>query len=69
MNLDPSELSPYFINSLYTTDRGITWYSNLKQLHEQGKVILLDRYTISSLIYQSALIEDIERKKKIRRFY
>jgi dTMP kinase len=60
----PNELSPYFINSLYAIDRGITWYTNLKQLYEQGKVILLDRYTTSSLIYQSALIEDIEQKKK-----
>ena len=60
----PSELSPYFINSLYANDRGITWYTNLKQLYEQGKIILLDRYTTSSLIYQSALIEDIGQKKK-----
>ena len=60
----PNELSPYFINSLYATDRGVTWYTSLKQLYEQGKVILLDRYTTSSLIYQSALIEDIEQKKK-----
>ncbi len=59
-----NELSPYFVNSLYANDRGITWYTNLKQLYEQGKVILLDRYTTSSIIYQSALIEDIEEKKK-----
>lgn len=60
----PSELSPYFINSLYASDRGITWYTHLKDLFDQGKFILLDRYTTSSLIYQSALIEDIEQKKK-----
>lgn len=60
----PSELSPYFVNSLYATDRGITWYTNLKKLYEQGEIILLDRYTTSSLIYQSALIEDMEQKKK-----
>lgn len=59
-----SELSPYFINSLYANDRAITWYTNLKQLYEKGNIILLDRYTTSSLIYQSALIEDIEEKKK-----
>ena len=58
------ELSPYFVTNLYATDRGITWFSNLKQLYEQGKIILLDRYTTSSLIYQSALIEGIEQKKK-----
>jgi dTMP kinase len=61
---EPNELSPYFINSLYAVDRGITWYTNLKQLYEQGEIVLLDRYTTSSLIYQSALIEDIEQKKK-----
>ena len=60
----PSDLSPYFINSLYANDRAITWYTKLKQLFEEGNIILLDRYTTSSLIYQSALIEDIEDKKK-----
>ncbi len=58
------ELSPYFINSLYAVDRGVTWYTELKQLYEQGTVILLDRYTTSSLIYQSALIKDLEEKKQ-----
>ena len=60
----PSDLAPYFINSLYANDRAITWYTKLKQLFEEGNIILLDRYTTSSLIYQSALIEDIEDKKK-----
>ena len=60
----PSEISPYFINSLYATDRGITWYTKLKKLYDEGKIILLDRYTTSSLIYQSSLIEDIEKRKE-----
>lgn len=59
----PNELSPYFINSLYATDRGITWLQELKPAYEQGNIILLDRYTTSSLIYQSAVIEDIEERK------
>ena len=60
----PSELSPYFVNSLYAVDRGVTWYKDLKKLYEQGNMILLDRYTTSSLIYQSALIEDLDEKKR-----
>lgn len=60
----PSELSPYFVNSLYAHDRAVTWYTKLKEIHDEGKVVLLDRYTTSSLIYQSALIDDIEEKKK-----
>lgn len=58
-----NELSPYFINSLYANDRAITWYETLKEQYDNGSVILLDRYTTSSLIYQSALIDDIEQKK------
>lgn len=58
------ELSPYFINSLYAIDRGITWHTELKHLYEKGNLILLDRYTTSSLLYQAAQIDDIEEKKK-----
>lgn len=59
-----NEISPYFVANLYANDRAITWYSELKKAYENEKIILLDRYTTSSLIYQSALIEDIEEKKK-----
>ncbi len=60
----PKDLSPYFVNSLYAVDRGAIWHAKLKKLYDSGKTILLDRYTTSSLIYQSALIEDIEERKK-----
>lgn len=60
----PNELSPYFINSLYAIDRAVTWKLELKKKYESGDIILLDRFTTSSLIYQSALIENIEEKKK-----
>lgn len=60
----PYELSPYFINSLYAIDRAYTWYHDLKREYESGKIILLDRYTTSSLIYQSSLIEDLSQKKE-----
>lgn len=60
----PSELSPYFINALYAVDRAVAWYSELKPLFDKGEFVLLDRYTTSSLIYQSALIEDLGKKKE-----
>ena len=59
-----NELSPYFINSIYANDRAITWYETIKEKYNDDYIILLDRYTTSSLIYQSALIDDIEEKKK-----
>jgi dTMP kinase len=60
---ETKDLSPYLITSLYAIDRAITWNNILKPLHEQGKTIVLDRYTTSSLFYQSALIEDLQKKK------
>ena len=59
-----NELNPYFINSLYALDRGITWYTKLKKLYESGKILLFDRYTTSSLIYQSSTIQNIDERKK-----
>ena len=58
------ELSPYFINSLYAVDRACAWMTKLKPLYEEGKILLFDRYTTSSLIYQAAKIDDIEEKKR-----
>lgn len=58
-----SELSPYFVNSLYAVDRGVTWHQELKKMYESGSTIVLDRYTTSSLIYQSCLIENLQEKK------
>ncbi len=55
-------LSPYFINSLYAVDRAVTYHSELKARREAGEVILLDRYTTSSLIYQSAFITDMAER-------
>lgn len=57
------DLSPYFVNNLYALDRAITWNTSLKNEYDDN-IILLDRYTTSSLIYQSALIDDVEEKKK-----
>lgn len=60
----PSELSPYFINNLYALDRSVTWRTSLKPRYDSGDLILLDRYTTSSLIYQSALIDDKNQKNE-----
>ena len=59
-----SELSPYFVNSLYAQDRAITWLTGLKQEYDKGGIIVLDRYTTSSLIYQSSVIKDLEEREK-----
>lgn len=57
-----NDLSPYFINNLYAYDRMITWQTKLQPEFNKGKTILLDRYTTSSMIYQTALF-DSDRDK------
>ena len=59
----PSELSPYFVNSLYAQDRAVTWITGLKDIYDAGGIIVLDRYTTSSLIYQSSVIENPEERE------
>ena len=59
-----SELSPYFVNSLYAQDRAITWITGLKQEYDKGGIIVLDRYTTSSLIYQSSVIKDLKEREE-----
>lgn len=59
-----SELSPYFVNSLYAQDRAITWLTGLKSEYDKGNLIILDRYTTSSLIYQSSNIEDDKEREE-----
>ena len=61
---NPKDISPYFINSLYAVDRAATWKDSLEKEYDEGKIILLDRYTTSSLIYQASTIKDIEERKK-----
>ncbi len=59
----PETLSPYVINNIYAVDRMITWQTELRERYENGDLILLDRYTTSSLIYQSAYIKNEEEKR------
>lgn len=61
---NPSEASAYYIADLYAVDRAVTWYTKLKEEYDKGNIVLLDRYTTSTLIYQSAMIDDIEKKKE-----
>ena len=39
-------------------DRFYTYHNELKSALDEGKIVLLDRYTTSNLIYQGALFEE-----------
>ena len=58
---DKEKLSQYFVHNLYAIDRAVTWKTLLEKEYNEGKTILLDRYTTSSIIYQSTLIDEKDR--------
>lgn len=60
---DKNRLSPEFIHALYAYDRKMAWENILGPKFDEGKQIVLDRYTTSSLIYQAANITDEQKKK------
>ena len=65
---NPSELSPYFVHALYAIDRAFVYKNDIKPALDEGKVVLLDRYTTSSLMYQSSVIDDEKVKKEFIEF-
>lgn len=62
---DIKDVTPYFVNSLYGIDRAIVSKNKIKPAIMNGNVVVLDRYTTSSIIYQSATIEMKEKRKFI----
>ena len=61
---NPKDISPYYINSLYAIDRASTFKEGLEEEYKKGKILLFDRYTTSSIIYQSSTIEDPVKRKE-----
>lgn len=57
------EIPDELIQNMYALDRAILWQTKLKREYEAGKILLLDRYTTSSLIYQTLKCSDDEAKK------
>ena len=55
------DIGPYAISSFYAVDRFYAYHNELKQALNEEKIVLLDRYTTSNLIYQGSLFE---REKK-----
>ena len=55
------DIGPYAISSFFAMDRFYAYHNELNDALDSGKIVLLDRYTTSNLIYQGSLFE---REKK-----
>ena len=54
------DIGPYAISSFFAMDRFYAYHNKLKKDLENGKIVLLDRYTTSNLIYQGSFFKDKE---------
>ena len=54
------DIGPYAISSFFAMDRFYIYHNKLKKDLENGKIVLLDRYTTSNLIYQGSFFKDKE---------
>ena len=55
------DIGPYAISSFYAVDRFYVYHNELREALDSGKIVLLDRYTTSNLIYQGSLFDAKEK--------
>jgi dTMP kinase len=61
------DVDPYLVAILYAGDRRDASLM-IREWLEEGKVVLLDRYTYSNIAYQCAKIDDQVRQKKLMKW-
>ena len=61
---DSNSLNAYQASVLYAVDRMCTYQKDLKEHHENGGILLFDRYVQSNFIHQCSKIDDIDEKLK-----
>ena len=55
------EIGPYAISSFYAVDRFFVYHNELEKALNEDKIVLLDRYTTSNLIYQGSFFKGKEK--------
>lgn len=53
----PEDIDPDIGMIAYALDRYDDWMTGLKDIYENGGIIIADRYTLSNIIYQGAKVE------------
>ena len=58
---NPEDCDPYFVHDLFAKDRAAFWKRHINK-DDNNITYLFDRYATSSFIYQSASIDDLEKR-------
>lgn len=60
----PDDVNPYAASTFYAVDRFASWKTKWGGFHQQGGIILADRYTTSNMIHQAAKIKDEQQRQE-----
>ncbi|MBQ9267113.1 MAG: thymidylate kinase [Clostridia bacterium] len=58
------EINPYITSLFYAVDRYACYKQEMEKAIEDGKVILLDRYTTANMVHQAGKISDLAERDK-----
>lgn len=61
---DCTKISPYIASTFYAADRYATYKKVLEKPYNEGKIILLDRYTTANMVHQAGKIKDKNERQK-----
>lgn len=61
---DPNDNSAYASSLFYSLDRYATYKQLIKPAIDEGKTIVLDRYTTANMIHQGGKISDLKERDK-----
>ncbi|MDA3865853.1 MAG: dTMP kinase [Salinivirgaceae bacterium] len=59
------QVDPYLVAMLYAGDR-FDSAANIREWLDIGSIVLVDRYVMSNIAFQTAKLKDIEAKKRLR---
>lgn len=61
---DPSDIDPYIASTFYAVDRYASFITEWKEFHDNGGIIIADRYTTSNMVHQASKIINNDEKNK-----
>lgn len=63
---NPNDVNAYAASCFYAVDRYASFVQDWREYYNNGGIIIMDRYTTSNAIHQSAKIEESKREEYLR---
>ena len=61
---NPNDIDPYIASTFYAVDRYASFITEWKKFHDNGGIVIADRYTTSNMVHQASKIQNNNEKNK-----